>query len=184
MVRLGYGIFFEQNFYPGWNAGIATDGFNTTASFTSSNGGLTPAFLLQNGFPQNFKRPPFIDSTLLNGQGAPATEFIPYLGNRPGFALNWQFPMLIAAIDPAAEARLDGLDHALTWGRYLPETGFGTGSQASYFQQGEGFPVLAASGSGIGEYSVSRVQERPRLSPPPISPCQDFKIRFKAQAAR
>ena len=104
----------------------------------------------------------------LNGQGAPATEFIPYLGNRPGFALNWQFPMLIAAIDPAAEARLDGLDHALTWGRYLPETGFGTGSQASYFQRGEGFPVLAASGSGIGEYSVSRVQELAAPQSPPV----------------
>jgi hypothetical protein len=65
----------------------------------------------------------------VNGQGAPATLFIPDLGSRPGFALNWQFPMLIAAIDPAAEARLDGLNHALTFGKYLPESGFGTGSR-------------------------------------------------------
>ncbi len=102
-----------------------------------------------------------------DGQGAPATELIPDLGSRPGFALNWQFPMLIAAIDPAAEARLDGLSHALTSGQYLPETGYGTGPNARYFQQGDGFPVLAAADSGIGEYSVSKVQElaAPRSAP-------------------
>ncbi len=103
----------------------------------------------------------------INGQGAPATLFIPDLGNRPGFAINWQFPMLIAAIDPAAEARLDGLNHALTSGRYLPESGFGTGPDARYFQQDDGFPVLAAADSGIGEYSVSRVQQ---LTAPPAPP--------------
>jgi putative ABC transport system permease protein len=104
----------------------------------------------------------------VNGQGAPATEFIPDLGSRPGFAINWQFPMLIAAIDPAAEARLDGLDHALTSGRYLPESGAAGGPEASYFQRGDGFPVLAAADSGIGEYSVSRVQELPAPTAPPV----------------
>ena len=39
----------------------------------------------------------------------------------PGFAVYWSFPMLIAAIDPAAEAKLDGLDRAVTSGRYLGE---------------------------------------------------------------
>ena len=29
--------------------------------------------------------------------------------------------MLIAAVDPAAEAKLDGLNHAVTSGQYLPE---------------------------------------------------------------
>jgi len=71
VIRAGYGIFFEQNFYPGWNGGIATDGFNANVSFNSSLGGLQPAFLLQNGFPQNFAHPPFINSTYLNGQNAP-----------------------------------------------------------------------------------------------------------------
>ncbi|MFG2041981.1 FtsX-like permease family protein [Dactylosporangium sp. NPDC048998] len=32
---------------------------------------------------------------------------------------SWQTPMLLAAVDPAAEARLVGLDRALTAGRYL-----------------------------------------------------------------
>jgi len=31
----------------------------------------------------------------------------------------WPFPMMIAAIDPVQEARLAGLDHAITKGRYL-----------------------------------------------------------------
>jgi Carboxypeptidase regulatory-like domain len=87
VARLGYGIFFEQNFYPGWNAGIGTDGFNTTASFSSSNGGLTPAFLLQDGFPQNFAKPPFISSSLLNGQDAP--NYRPFDANRLPYAQQW-----------------------------------------------------------------------------------------------
>jgi outer membrane receptor protein involved in Fe transport len=86
-ARLGYGIFYEQNFYPGWNAGIGTDGFNTTATFTSSNGGLTPAFLLQNGFPQDFARPPFINPSLLNGQ--PAPNYRPFDANRLAYAQQW-----------------------------------------------------------------------------------------------
>lgn len=87
VVRLGYGIFYEQNFYPGWNAGIGTDGFNTTASFSSSNGGLTPAFLLQDGLPQNFKKPPFIDASLLNGQNA--GNYRPFDSNRLPYAQQW-----------------------------------------------------------------------------------------------
>ena len=76
--------------------------------------------------------------------------------------------MLIAAIDPAAEARLDGLNHAVISGQYLPENGFGTGPDASYYGQEEGFPVLAAADSGIGEYSVTQVQELAAPSAPPV----------------
>ncbi len=119
---------------------------------------------------------PFSDAALaaawcfskINGEGLPPGTFsVPDLGSRPGFSVNWQFPMLIAAIDPAAEARLDGLNHAVTSGQYLPENGFGTGPDATYFGTGEGFPVLAAADSGIGEYSVSQVQE---LGAPPAPP--------------
>jgi hypothetical protein len=63
VVRAGYGIFFEQQFYPGWNGGITDDGFNATPSFSSSLGGIQPAFLLQNGFPSNFVHPPVISSS-------------------------------------------------------------------------------------------------------------------------
>ena len=107
----------------------------------------------------------------VNGQGVPPGTFlIPELGSRPGFAVNWQFPMLIAAIDPATEARLDGLNRAVTSGHYLPDDGFGTGPRARYYQQGDGFPVLAAAESSIGEYSATQVQE---LAAPPEPPVLD-----------
>ena len=120
---------------------------------------------------------PFSDAALatawcfskIDGEGLPpGTYSVPDLGSRPGFSVNWQFPMLIAAIDPAAEARLDGLNHAVTSGQYLPENGFGAGPDATYYGQEEGFPVLAAADSGIGEYSVSQVQELGAPSAPPV----------------
>ena len=89
VIRTGYGIFFEQNFYPGWNAGIATDGFNSTASFDSSLGGLQPAFLLQNGLPQNFAKPPFTDPSFLNGRGAP--NYRPKDANQLPYTQQWNF---------------------------------------------------------------------------------------------
>jgi hypothetical protein len=67
--------------------------------------------------------------------------------------------MLIAAIDPAAEARLDGFNHALTSGRYLSEKA-GDGRTRSGQPT---FPLLAASSSGIGEYAVTQVQRLPAL---------------------
>ncbi len=87
VIRTGYGIFFMQDFYPGWNGGIATDGFNVTPAFNSSLGGLQPAFLLQNGFPQNFDRPPFINRTALNGQNAP--NYRPFDANQEPRAQQW-----------------------------------------------------------------------------------------------
>ncbi|HVT91550.1 MAG TPA: TonB-dependent receptor [Bryobacteraceae bacterium] len=87
VVRAGYGIFYEQAYYPGWNAGIATDGFNETVTFNSTLGGIQPAFLLQNGLPQNFTMPPFIDSSFLNGQNAP--NYRPKDGNRRPYTQQW-----------------------------------------------------------------------------------------------
>ena len=82
----------------------------------------------------------------------------PDLNGHTGFGVSWEFPMLIAAVDPAAEAKLDGLNHAVTSGRYLPET----------YKSGDEFPVLAAAGSGVGEYSVTQVQELASPSAPPV----------------
>ncbi|MGA2986568.1 MAG: TonB-dependent receptor [Terriglobia bacterium] len=69
VIRTGYGIFYSQLLYSGWNGGIlgGQDGFNSNASFSSSTGGLTPAFSLQSGLPQNFPLPPFISSSFDNG---------------------------------------------------------------------------------------------------------------------
>jgi hypothetical protein len=87
VVRAGYGIFFEQAFYPGWNGGISSDGFNASPSFSSSLGGLEPAFLLQNGFPQNFAHPPIISSSFDNGQYAP--NYRPFDANRLPYTQQW-----------------------------------------------------------------------------------------------
>jgi putative ABC transport system permease protein len=82
--------------------------------------------------------------------------------HQPFAIVNWSFPMLIAAIDPAAEAKLDGFNLAVTSGRYLQENDRGQrvpGRQPT-------FPVLAASSSGIGEYAVTQVQRLPAPSAP------------------
>jgi hypothetical protein len=69
VVRTGYGVFFAQAFYPGWGGGMSLDGFNLNQSFGSTgDGGVLPAFSIQQGFPQNFTRPPFISPTYRNGQ--------------------------------------------------------------------------------------------------------------------
>jgi putative ABC transport system permease protein len=79
----------------------------------------------------------------------------------------WEFPMLIAAIDPAAEAKLDGLNRAITSGSYLRE-----GARDGLLEHDGGLvqptvPVLATSSSGIDEQAVTRVQW---LVAPPAPP--------------
>ena len=68
VLRSGWGIFYTQAFYPGWGGGISQDGFSTTPSFNTSLGGIQPAFFLEQGLPQDFKRPPVIQSDYRNGQ--------------------------------------------------------------------------------------------------------------------
>ncbi len=69
VLRSGWGIFYMQAFYPGWGGGISQDGFSTTPSFNTTLGGIQPAFFLEQGLPQNFERPPLIQSDYRNGQG-------------------------------------------------------------------------------------------------------------------
>jgi putative ABC transport system permease protein len=85
-------------------------------------------------------------------------------GGPATFTVSWEVPLLIAAVDPAAEARLDGLNHALASGRYLNESAGVTndGSFAVY----PSFPVLASSASGMNEYAQTRLQ----LLTPPATP--------------
>jgi putative ABC transport system permease protein len=94
----------------------------------------------------------------INGLGLSGERLIsPDLNGHAGFGIPWEFPMLIAAVDPAAEAELDGLNHAVTSGQYLPEN----------YHNGDEFPVLAAADSGVGEYSVTQAQELASPSAPP-----------------
>ena len=76
--------------------------------------------------------------------------------------------MLIAAVDPAAEAKLDGLNHALTSGQYLPEN-YDDEPASTGFAKGDAFPVLATAASGIGKCTiVPPVQELTAPSAPPV----------------
>ena len=84
------------------------------------------------------------------GGGAGATE--------AGYFVDWNIPVLIAAIDPDAEAKLDGLNQALVSGRYLPEHDG---------DRGPTFPVLASSASGMNEYARTTLQQ---LAAPPAMP--------------
>ena len=87
VVRAGYGIFYTQAFYPGWGGGIAQDGFNKNQGFSSDDGGFTPKFILGQGFPQDFQRPPIIDSSYLNGQSGP--NYRPIDANRLSYSQQW-----------------------------------------------------------------------------------------------
>lgn len=103
-----------------------------------------------------------------DGYGLPPNLYMNQgLNGRAGYLVDWQFPMLIAAVDPTAEAELDGLNHAMTAGQYLPATGLGTAPDAN-FAGGSEFPVLASSDSGIGEYTVTQLQELAAPTGPPV----------------
>ncbi|MEN6607608.1 MAG: TonB-dependent receptor, partial [Bryobacteraceae bacterium] len=70
VVRGGYGIFFGSITTQGTSVTSLTQGFNSSASFSSADSGVTPAFNWDDGFPQNFTRAPMISATLRNTQSA------------------------------------------------------------------------------------------------------------------
>lgn len=79
---------------------------------------------------------------------------------RPGVVTQWSFPLLIAAIDPAAEARLVGLKKAMVSGRYLR-----TGDTLTAVDQGgvpgEALPVLSPTRSYLDEQLQQTVWRLP-----------------------
>jgi Carboxypeptidase regulatory-like domain len=87
VVRLGYGIFIDAGYVPGWGGGVGQDGFNITPTYSSTENNLIPAFKLSDGPPQNFPRPPFLDPGFLNGQTPPT--YRPMDGNRPPYSQQW-----------------------------------------------------------------------------------------------
>jgi putative ABC transport system permease protein len=70
--------------------------------------------------------------------------------NAAGYFVTWTIPVLIAAIDPGAEAKLDGLNTALVSGSYLTEN---AGARSPTL------PVLASSASGMNEYAQTTLQQ-------------------------
>jgi len=69
VVRGGYGLYYADNYLS-----ISSAGFNIEGTFQTLDNGITPAFRLRDGFPQNFPKEPRIDPTLLNNQAASFLE--------------------------------------------------------------------------------------------------------------
>ncbi len=63
VVRAGYGLFYSDN-----ELTIVSNGFQPQTSFTTTNNGVSPAFVLQNGYPQNGSLQPTLSPGLINGQ--------------------------------------------------------------------------------------------------------------------
>lgn len=87
VVRAGYGVYFDNSNMPGYDGGITQDGYNTYASFSSSQGGMKEAFNLDNGIPQTYPVPPQIRSTIDNGQNTPI--YRPKDANRLPYSQEW-----------------------------------------------------------------------------------------------
>ena len=86
VIRTGYGIFYDQAFYPNWGAGIAQDGFTTTVSQVAATYGASPAFILSQGFSPPTAVPPFIDSSFDNGR---TPLYRGFDANRLPYAQQW-----------------------------------------------------------------------------------------------
>ncbi len=95
----------------------------------------------------------------VNGYG-PAGPLVPGVSPaNPGYDVDWVIPVLIAAVDPVAEAKLDGLNRAVTSGHYLAEHASGPNSST--------FPVLASSVSGLDESAVTQLATLSAHASPP-----------------
>ncbi len=67
VVRAGAGLFYAPRRY----AGVYTEGFSSNITLASPDGGYTPAFTIDQGWPQGVAvMPPFINPTLVNGRAA------------------------------------------------------------------------------------------------------------------
>lgn len=70
VLRGAYGIsYYQTGALGGGNAKPPSFGFTAQPTFFSQDSGLTPAFNWDNGFPQNFDRPPIIDAGFGVGSG-------------------------------------------------------------------------------------------------------------------
>ncbi len=90
VLRAGYGVYYASgNATTGLRSSQSFSfGFNASPSFSSTDLGVTPAFNWDNGFPQDFPRPPFIDPTVANGS---AVNMIGRGDGRPPYFQDWSF---------------------------------------------------------------------------------------------
>ena len=85
LLRASGGIYYTSSAN---NSAASSLGYSGTASFSSPDG-YTPLYnWTTQSFPQNFKRPPVVDPSFLNGQ---AITYIPRSGDRLPQILSWTF---------------------------------------------------------------------------------------------
>jgi hypothetical protein len=91
VVRAGYGIYFGQAFYPGWNGGMSQDGFNKNLSLSESpsNGFKVPALYLTSGISaaQTGSTASNINSAFDNG--TQPNMYRPLDGNKRPYSSQW-----------------------------------------------------------------------------------------------
>lgn len=100
VLRGAYGIFYYNAGALGGNAtsgGTSTEGYAATPGFSSPDGGRTPAFNWNNGFPA-YIHAPFFDPTLGTGynltagpNGGGVTYGDPFISGRPPYTANYNF---------------------------------------------------------------------------------------------
>ncbi|MDQ6760328.1 MAG: carboxypeptidase regulatory-like domain-containing protein, partial [Acidobacteriota bacterium] len=88
VLRSGYGIYYALG---NANAGLRdslsdSSGFSANPTFASTDAGVTPGFNWNNGFPQNYVRPPVISPTAANGA---ILRPILRSDGRPPYFQNW-----------------------------------------------------------------------------------------------
>jgi putative ABC transport system permease protein len=82
--------------------------------------------------------------------------------------VQWSLPVLIAAVDPTAEAKLDGLNHAVVSGSYLAQNA----KDSPAVDHTTTFPVLASSSIGMNEYAQTQLQT---LADPAATPLMNLR---------
>ncbi|MFN7936542.1 MAG: hypothetical protein U0R19_24685 [Bryobacteraceae bacterium] len=90
VMRAGAGLFYS----PLIGVDNNKQGFNSSVDVASLDGGLTPVFQIDAGWPAGSARlPPFIDATIANGQNAVTTDFRPGASGRLSRTSQWQFSL-------------------------------------------------------------------------------------------
>jgi len=90
VVRAGYGIYYGQAFYPGWDGGMSLDGFNKNLNLseTASGGLQIPAVYLTTGInPSQVGATQDISSDFDNGQTP--SKYRPLDGNHRPYSQQW-----------------------------------------------------------------------------------------------
>ncbi|MFZ0663420.1 MAG: carboxypeptidase-like regulatory domain-containing protein [Acidobacteriaceae bacterium] len=118
VIRAGYGIYFGQAFYPGWNGGMAQDGFNKNYTFSETASGnlQIPALYLETGIdPADVGPTEDISSSFDNGQTP--SLYRPLDGNHRPYSSQWNL-----TVGKEFSALAVTVSYVGTKGTHLPST--------------------------------------------------------------